>query len=139
MFAYRRRKFLEFFATKLAVLVCVKAVKHFHRIGRALGAPSLALGPTTAAPCLVAFGSLGTFAAFTATSGAGFGSFFLVELSVAIGVELLNHLLPHLGPLGFFVGCIFGSRRRWQKQGCRYEGQQGGNNSHGFFSLGRGW
>jgi hypothetical protein len=114
------RKFLEFFAAELAIVVRVESVEHFHRIGRTLGTPGSTLGRTTAAPCcailaapwtFTLFGSLGAFSCLGTLFGASIGSLLFVELPVAIDVELFDHALPHLGPIGFFVGCIF--------SGCR--------------------
>jgi len=126
--AHRLGKFRELLATELAVVVFVEPVEQLHRIGRTLGTPGLPLAPTAFATCL---------AALVATFGAGFGSFFLVELSVSVGVELFDDTLPSFGPIGLFVGCILGSCRRWQEQGCRDKGQNGGEVSHGYSSLGR--
>jgi len=128
---HRLGEFRELLATELAVFVFVEPVEQLHRIGRTLGTLGSPLAPAAFATCLTAL---------VATFGAGFGLFFLVKFSVSIGVEFFDDTLPSFGLTGsfglagFFVGCVLGSCRRWQEQGCRDKGQNGGEVSHGYSS-----
>jgi hypothetical protein len=101
-FAHRRGKLHEFLTAELV------------RIRRTVWARPSTLPFTARTVCTV-----GLTAEFRSRSG----SLFVVELSVAVGIERLNHALPTFSPIGLFIGCVLGNRRSRSKHGCPNNGQ----------------
>jgi hypothetical protein len=113
-FAHRRGKLHEFLTAELIVMVLVEMIEKLVRIRRTVWARPSTLPFTARTVCTV-----GLTAEFRSRSG----SLFVVELSVAVGIERLNHALPTFSPIGLFIGCVLGNRRSRSKHGCPNNGQ----------------